>query len=79
MKVKEIRTKSGRKVSFYARRRVAGAKPLQKKSVRMWGVFSPFSDHPWDVWKSRINAAIIAKNSGHIVRPVAVSWVEKKV
>jgi hypothetical protein len=50
-----------------------------KKSAKMWGVFAPFSDHPWDVWKSRINATIIAKNSGHIVRPVAVSWVEKKV
>ena len=49
-----------------------------KKSAKMWGGFGPFSDHPWDVWKSRINATIVAKNSGHTVRPVTVTWDEKK-
>ena len=84
MKIKEIRTKSGRRAIFYARRRVAGAKPLQKKSVTMWGVFDT-KNEPFEIISlksmklhGKITKAFYTSIGGKI-RPVTVSWEEKKV
>jgi hypothetical protein len=53
-------------------------------SVRMWGVFEEGDDYPYDIWKTRELAESISNKglmgSGkNIVRPVTVSWEEKKV
>ena len=56
------------------KRGVAGAKPLQKKSVKMWGAF----DSKGIVMEVNSSKEWLGRNYGD-VRPVTVSWEEKKV
>ena len=50
-----------------------------RKSVKMWGVFSEDCEIPLKTASTKEYAEERAREGGYFVRPVTVSWVEKKV